>query len=152
MNSVLSIVIDNVMVTIMSTPLAFPAPRYVKRLKPPSGDCSLRRLCRVAGVNCRASGPWTQRVVWVVWGPVTQITAEASPRTGVEIHVAGKTTAVVRARYALAAMAYLLMDGVARESLRGVSWARPAPKPGRPKTGRALSVSERQRRYLANHD
>lgn len=54
-----------------------------------------------------------------------------------------------RARYVLGALAYGLHDLVARESVRGVAWAKPAPPKGRPKALLALNNAERQRRYRA---
>lgn len=51
------------------------------------------------------------------------------------------------ARAALAALAYGLCDSVARESIRGAQWARPAAPRGRPRSGRAKNTAERQRAF-----
>lgn len=51
------------------------------------------------------------------------------------------------ARYALTVLAYSLFDGVARASVAGQPWSRPAAPKGRPKLGRARSNAERQHAY-----
>gem|GEM_PF-2808169 len=57
-----------------------------------------------------------------------------------------------RARLALGALAYSIMDLVARESIRGAAWAAAAPPRGRASSGTALTNAERQRRYRAKHN
>lgn len=132
----------------MSIPLYFPIPRYVARLASGSSYRPLRYWCEVAGVRCKASGAWVERPVQVLAGPVA-IIAEASPGNRVAIRGPRNADRVSLARYALGALAYALMDGVARESIRGADWARPAARVGRPRTGRARNARERQRLFRA---
>jgi hypothetical protein len=132
----------------MSTALLYPPPEIVASLQA-KGALSLRALCALAGVPCRASGAWTERKVRLVRGTGLRIRKEPGDEGMVEIalpDVAGvrSTTA---ARAALGVLAYGLMDLVARESVRHADWARPAPPRGRPKTGLALPNRERQRRF-----
>lgn len=135
----------------MSIGLFFPVPRYVVRLPPSNAvPITLRALCTQAGVTCRASGTWTQRLVYVEHGEPA-VTAEASPRSAVLIRSSGSTKQE-RFRYALAALAFALMDLVARESIRSQAWAQPAQPRGRPRGGTALNTRERQRRHLRNKD
>lgn len=133
----------------MSTPLFFPVPRYVAHLPPSVAYRPLRYWCEVAGVRCKASGAWIDRPVQVRAGACA-IVAEASPGNRVSISGPSRGGRVSLARYALGALAYTLMDGVARESLRGEDWARPSAPVGRPRTGRARNSRERQRLLRAS--
>lgn len=134
----------------MNLPLFFPPPEYVLDLSEASADAqTLRSLCADAGVPCRASGVWTERPVVVVPGERYRIEAEAGDYGRVKIEVPAWLSLVDQKRHALGALAYGLMDLVARESLRGAAWARPANPRGRRSSGVALSTKERQRRYRA---
>lgn len=132
----------------MGTPLFFPPPVYVAHLDA-KGAVALSDLCRHAGVACKASGAWTERPVCVYGGSGYRIEAEPGGYGVVRIQVPAQLGEVERARHALAAMAYSLMDGVAREVVRGAAWAKPAKPVGRPRGGQALSGQARQRRYRA---
>lgn len=134
----------------MNLPLFFPPAVYVRDLSDDSiGAQSLRSLCEDAGVPCRASGAWTERRIVVVAGLRYRIEAEAGGYGLVKVEVPADLTPLDQKRHALGALAYGLMDLVARESLRGAVWARPAKPRGRPSRGMALSTKERQRRYRA---
>ncbi len=130
----------------MGTPLFFPPPVYVGHLDA-KGAVTLSDLCRRAGVACKASGAWTERPVIVYGGSGYRIEAEPGGYGVVRIQVPVRLGEVGRARHALAVMAYSLMDGVAREVVRGAAWAKPAKSVGRPRGDRVLSGKERQRRY-----
>jgi hypothetical protein len=132
----------------MATPLFFSPPRLVERVDARAAR-SLRELLAVAGAPCRASGRWTERRVRIVPGAAGVIEKEPGDWSPVRIGVPAGLSARDAARYAVAAMAYGLMDLVARESIRGQPWARPAPPRGRPATGTAMSNRERQRTYRA---
>ena len=132
----------------MSTPLFFPVPRYVAHLPPSAAYRPLRHWCEVAGVRCKASGAWVDRPVRLRSGPYA-IVAEASPGNRVTISAPSRR-GVSLARYALGALAYTLMDGVARQSVRGEDWTRPSARVGRPRTGRARNSRERQRLLRAS--
>ena len=139
----------------MSMPLFFPMPMPVAQLDNLDKALTLAEICQLAGVPCRASGPWTKRRVVMTSGETALILAEAAPRTGVMVqvprHFLGghlkQNSRIKQARYVLAALAYGAMDLVARESVRGALWARPGTPRGRPRTGKALSNCERQRRF-----
>lgn len=132
----------------MSTiPFYFPVPRYVPRLPRGKGYQSIFQWCTLAGIECRASGRWIERMVRVAPGPSAEIVAEASPNDAVFIQMPHHASPKECARYALAALAYALMDGVARESIRGATWARVSAHAGRPSTGQALNTRERQRLF-----
>lgn len=128
-------------------PFQFPVPRYSAHLRLTKPQ-TLLGLCEQALVPCRASGEWTQRKVGVVCGDALQIEAEPGYLGAVRITVPStECDPVDRARLALGALAYGLFDGVARATVAGQSWAKPAKPAGRPKTGRALTTAERQRRF-----
>jgi hypothetical protein len=133
----------------MSTPIFYPTPRIVQRVDT-SGAMTLRELLSLAGAPCRASGRWTERLVRIAPG-IAGIEREPGDWGAVRIGVHAGLSTRDAARYAAAAMAYGLMDLVARESLRGQPWARPAPARGRPRTGTAMTNRERQRLYRARH-
>jgi hypothetical protein len=126
-------------------PLFFPAPEYVVRLPASGQRRTLARLCEDAGIACRASGPWTQRDVRVCYGQPWAAHALPGDWAAVRLQVPG--SGVQGARQALAYLAYGLHDLVARESVRGLPWVAAAGRPGRPRSGRALSGAERQARY-----
>lgn len=104
-------------------------------------------LCSIAGVACRASGPWLQRMIAIERGSGYAISAEPGGFGGVHLHVPAGLTPTQAAQYGLAMLAYGLMDPVARESIRGQAWAKPSVPRGRPRTGTALSARERQRAF-----
>ena len=131
----------------MSTPLFFPAPRVLERVEV-RGAVPLRELLATAGVPCRASGPWTERLVRVVPG-AEGTEKEPGDWAPVRIGVPANLSRRDAARYAVAVLAYGLMDLVARESIRGQPWARPSAPRGRPRTGTASSNRERQRAHRA---
>jgi len=130
----------------MSTPLFFPSPRY-RRSLPTAGAVSVRELCALAGVPCRASGGWTERPVVVVRADAYAIEAQPGGWGAVRILVPRSLGRGEVHRHALAALAFGLMDPVARQSIRGQPWARPAMPRGRPATGTARSSRERQRTF-----
>ncbi|HEY7954685.1 MAG: hypothetical protein ACHQ17_10785 [Polyangia bacterium] len=132
----------------MSIPLFLPPARIVEHLDDRRA-IPLRELLAAAGVPCRATGRFTDRLVCVVPGKPGLIEREPGDWAAVRIGVPSGLSARNAARYASAVMAYGLMDLVARESLRGQLWARPTPPRGRPARGLALTGVERQRNYRA---
>jgi hypothetical protein len=131
----------------MRVPLYFPTPRVVERLDG-RGARPLHEWLARAGLPCRASGAWIDRPVRVVPGQ-SGIEREPGDWGRVRIGVPAGLSARDEARWAIAAMAYGLVDLVARESIRGQPWARPAAARGRPPSGTAKSNRERQRAYRA---
>ena len=131
----------------MATPIFYPPPRY--ELAPGRARAKIYRLhelCAAAGVTCRASGDWIRRRVFVRMGGEYDICAQPGYRGDVVVTVpAGKEKPA--ARQALAALAYGLFDGVAREGIRGAPWAHPTAPPGRPRSGQAKTTAERQRAF-----
>ena len=130
----------------MSIPLFYPVAKIVAKI-----DCSnaisLKEVCAAAGVSCRASGDWTERSVVIEQGqPGIGIVVEPGYKGAVLIGLP-QMSEKSAARIALGALAYGLMDLVARESIRGASWARLSAPPGRPKKLGAKSNSQRQRNF-----
>jgi hypothetical protein len=132
----------------MALPLFFPVPKFVPTVSR-AHALTLRQVCERAGVACRASGAWTLRPISIVAGDSISVTAEPGSWGAVQIEVPRGTSQQAAARLALGVLAYALMDGVARESIRGAAWAKPAPPRGRPRAGKALNIRERQRRHQA---
>ncbi len=131
----------------MSIALFLPLPSYVPHLlleKP----LTVRTLCGLAGVRCRASGQWTERKVEITAGSPIEVVAEPGDWGSVRIAIQSGSK-LAKARLALAIMAYSIHDVVALESIRGAEWSRVALPRGRPKTGLALTGGERQRRFRA---
>jgi|GEM_PF-1612778 len=136
----------------MTIPLFFPPVTYVQRLslRAPS---TIRQLCEIAGVECRASGAWTERQVEIVGGKELKITAEPGDwgKVMIEFGPMKLATKVGRqgAQIALAVLAYGMHDLAAKQSVIASSWTRIVSPKGRPKSDRALSGRERQRRFRA---
>jgi hypothetical protein len=135
----------------MSLPLHFPVPSYSPRLQTAVVN-TVRQLCELAGVACRASGAWTSRPVEIVPAEEPFIVAEPGGFGSVRVGVPKRhnKSPMHAARYALGALAYALFDGVARESIKSAEWSK-IEVLGRPKTARALTSAARQRRYRAAH-
>lgn len=130
----------------MAVPLFFPPVQYVPSL-PSAGAQSVRQLCEIAGIECRASGAWCDRQVsWETGGPM-HIKATPGSRGAVHITLPKPLAPVQLARELLVVMAYGVFDGVARESVRGVDWSRNITPRGRPKLARAKSNAQRQRAW-----
>ena len=71
----------------MSIPLFFPAVHYVPRLKRTATVMTLRALCDQAGVACKASGAWTDRVIMLSASNALRIVAEPGDGSAVLIAV-----------------------------------------------------------------
>ena len=69
----------------MSIPLFFPPILYVPRLHLSARAKSLRALCRSAGVVCKASGVWTERIVDLIPASDLRIVAEPGDWSPVQI-------------------------------------------------------------------
>ena len=133
----------------MSIPFFLPPPTYLPHLSVKK-PLTLTALCKLAGVPCRASGAWIEREVEIVSGRELSIVAEPGDWGRVRI-VMPASDRTYTARFALVVMAFALHDLVARESIKGAPWAAVTPPRGRRKTGRALTVRERQQRFRQNH-
>ena len=131
----------------MNAPLFTAIPAYVPTLSARNAT-PVRALCDQAEIPCKASGEWTQRLIVLHRGEGYRIVAEPGGYGIVHITVPKTLSTRDAARHALIALAYELMDGVARESVRGYLWARPAAKRGRPMSGTRKTVRERQRKFL----
>jgi hypothetical protein len=133
----------------MKIPLFFPTTIFVPSLNKDDA-IPLWRLCTLAGVPCRATGVWINRRVAIDYGADFAVLAEPGDWGVVRVRVPEKTESQFAARWAMAALAYGLMDGVARESIKGAVWARPALPPGRSSKGVAMNNRERQRKFQKN--
>ena len=132
----------------MISPIFFPKAKYVPTLST-GGAVTLRQLCADAGIPCRASGAWCDRMVTYYEADCMEIWAMPGPQGSVLMSLPKGMTKKENARMALLVMAYGLFDGVARESVRGVDWARKIKPAGRPKSCLAMSNKERQRAWRA---
>jgi len=140
----------------MKMPLFFPIPTRVRSVAESTHagtTLSLYDLCEQAQVPCKATGTWTMRNVTVHTpeksGVAPSIVCEPGSQGSVVITTPANLNPKDASRYALAAMAYGLFDFVARESVRGCSWARPTLPAGRKRSGTAKSNSVRQREFQA---
>jgi hypothetical protein len=137
----------------MSLPVFFPPGKPVAQLPPVEASTiwTTGELCRLAEVTCQASGSWTERQVELCeGGDISAILYEPGYCGRVRILVPSTVAADARAaaRYALGALAYSLMDLVARQSILGAAWTKPDRR-GRPKLplGLKLSNAQRQERF-----
>ena len=129
----------------MSIPFFYPPVIYVRELSQKT-PFTIRQLCQQAGIVCKASGSWADRLVEIVRGKDIKIVAEPGDWGKIRIEMQNDQR-MQQARLALAVLAYGMHDLVAKQSISGHDWANLAPPRGRPKKARALSVSERQRRF-----
>lgn len=113
----------------LPSPLFFAPARYVPLVHMDEACVrSIRKWCDIAGIDCKASGAWVERRVG--WMETPEMTLTAQPGYVGDVLI-GVPSRVVKhgekeiARYVLQVMAYSeLFDGVVRESVRGVTWAR----------------------------
>ena len=129
----------------MSIPLFFPPATFVPQLLL-STPVSIKALCELAGIECRASGAWTGREIETIEGGKLRVTAEPGDWGRVRIEIP-KGDPQKQALLALAVLAYGMHDLVAKQSLLGNKLISVAPPRGRPRKARPLSGSERQRRF-----
>jgi hypothetical protein len=109
----------------MTLPLFFPDPIYVPQI-PRRGALPLAEVCALAGVPCRATGRWTERLVIIESDekvPDGAVWAEPSGGTvRIIVPTAHSGSSRARARYALGVLAFVLFDAVSRASIRGQDW------------------------------
>jgi hypothetical protein len=137
-------------------PAVFPKVMIVKRVV--RGRAStVRSLCRVAGIDCRVTGPTAERRIYLRFTREIEIAREPGPFGFVSIGVPDKGTPAVstpavskeQAVLVLGILAYAVFDYAARESMRGRPEARLKLPLGRPRKARPLTGAERQRRWRA---
>ncbi len=133
----------------MSIPFFFPLPRVVPNINIDDA-MTLRSLLESAGAQCRASGRWTERLIVLVHGE-SGIERAPGDWGAVRIGIPQADSALAAARYAAAAMAYALMDVVARESIKGLPWTKPSAPRGRPPKPGAQTNAARQRSFRLRH-
>lgn len=128
----------------------FPAPGYRPRLEQ-APQATVRQLCERAGVACKASGARCER--GVSWKKGRELAIEAEPGHVGRVHVVLPSNKArsdqVAARNLLLVLAHGLHDGVAKESVRGVDWARRIAPCGRPRALRPKTNAQRQRDWRA---
>ena len=107
---------------------------------------TLRELCELAGVRCKATGAFTDRKVELAEGEEIRVLAEPGDWGRVKIFLKTGSKKSM-AMQALIVMAYGLHDLVAKESIRGESWVKLKAPVGRPKCTKPLLNKERQRRF-----
>jgi hypothetical protein len=120
-----------------------PPPQYRVKIRLKQA-LSLRQLCELAHVQCRASGAWVERKIEIVRAKDLQIIAEPGSWGNVRIEIPDSSYSN-RFALALNILAYGLHDLVARESIRGTDLSVVRPHRGRPRRGSAKSNRQRQR-------
>ena len=88
----------------------------------------MRQLCEAAGVPCKATGEWTKRIVCIFTSDEISAIREPGDWGVVWLNVPNNLSKIDRSRFALAYLAYGVLDPVARESIKGLVWARPSKK------------------------
>lgn len=111
---------------------------------------SIRELCRLVDIPCRASGIWANRQIAIQYGKECTIRSEPGDWGKVKVTLPAKTKRK-QAQIALCILAYGLHDLVAKESIKGLSWSRICPPSGRPRKKRALTNKECQKKYREKH-
>jgi hypothetical protein len=123
--------------------IAAKAPRGLPSGRKPS---TVRSLCRDAGIECRVTGPSTERKIYLCDG-LLDVVREPGSLGAVSIRLPCSDDKKKRAILALGILAYAVFDYVARESMRGRPEARQSLPLGRPRKAHPLSGAERQRRW-----
>lgn len=124
-------------------PIHFPKVMIVKKI--PRGGVDVAELCRMAGRECRVTGPAAHRRVKIQASPRLTISREPGPLGAVAIGIPRSTKKPFV--LALGVLAYAVFDYAARESVRGWSEMACSPPRGRPRSPRPLTGAERQRRW-----
>lgn len=131
----------------MTLPAFFPNVQYKARLSN-EGAIPLIDLCKMAGVECLATGAWTKKPIVLTKGDAAEILSEPGDWGVVQITTPNSLSQRDQARWALGALAYVLFNGVARASIAGLPWTKiREPRGRKPSNCRALSSSERQNKY-----
>jgi hypothetical protein len=107
---------------------------------------TVRSLCQEADIECRVTGPSTERVIYLRPARELEASREPGPSGSVSIGMPGSKKKE-QAILALGILAYAVFDYAARESMRGRPEARCSPSLGRPRKIHPLSGAERQRRW-----
>lgn len=129
----------------MGIPLFIPRPSIALAL-PAGDDVTLDELCDLAGVRCKVSGLSARRPLTMALAKEMCSVKLPGSLSPVWLGIP-KGTPKRRALLALGALAYGVFDYAARETLRGLPESRPTRGPGRPRSKKAMSGAERQRRY-----
>lgn len=102
----------------MSTPLFYPIPKYVKKVKSESSPATIAELCEINRISCKLTGNGANRQIFIEDSEKGFI--EIEPNDGaVRIGVPSEHSSE-REKYALAAMAYAVFDLAARASVKGI--------------------------------
>jgi len=129
----------------MGLPVFFPEPEI--NLTLPAGKrTTLKGLCVLAGVECRVTGLGAERTIFMASSQRMQIVRRPGALSDIWLGVPPGTTKR-RSLLALGMLAYGIFDYGARETLRGLPESRATLGAGRPRSPRALTNVERQRRY-----
>lgn len=135
---------------IMTLPLFFPTVQYVKTIDR-AAAIPLEKLCEQAGEQCQAFGAWTQRPIvlcTLAAGEPPWVHAEPGDWGAVEVGVPERGSDMLRAQWALGALAFVLFDGVARATVLGKKWAQiERPRGREPRARLAMTNSERQKGF-----
>jgi hypothetical protein len=122
-----------------------PPPVYVDKLILDNPH-TLKEVCQIAGVQCRASGSWTERLIEIVIAKQLKIIAEAGAWGSIRMEIP-ESRYKNRFQIALKLLAYGLHDLVARQSIRGSKISVLKPPAGRPKLSSHKSNRQRQRDF-----
>ena len=129
----------------MGLPVFFPQPEIVLEL-PAGKPTSLPELCRACGVPCKVTGLSARRPLRISETAELRVARIPGALSGIWVGIPPVPPAR-RALLALGLLAFSAFDYGARETLRGRPEAFPSTSAGRPRSRRALTAAERQRRH-----
>lgn len=125
-----------------------PPPTYVRQILDTSSFQTLNEWCEQAQIPCKASGGWTNQRLGLIDKASLCIEIDQSGQIGIGGLKFGETPTTI-ARYVLCIAAYHLHNLVAKESVRGRSWAKVTAPKGRVPQARVKTNAERQRTFRA---
>ena len=127
-------------------PAILPKVKIVKQARLEGRVLTVHSLCDMAKIECRVTGPSTERKVFLKVGDHIEATREPGPM-GVVTLTLPPGDDKSRSCLALGILAYSVFDYVARESMRGRPEAKSALPLGRPRKVHPATGAERQRRW-----
>lgn len=133
----------------MGLPVFFPEPEISLTL-PTGKRATLGGLCVLARVKCRVTGLGAERIILIAPSRNMRIVRRPGTLSEIWLGVPPGTTRQ-RSLLALGMLSYGAFDYGARETLRGLPESMATPRAGRPRSPRALTNVERQRRYRIRH-
>jgi hypothetical protein len=131
-------------------PAMFPSAAIVPKV-PGGRRLTVGSVCRLAGVECRATGPTAERRVYVRRADALEVSREPGCYGAVSVGVPRKKSPREEYLLVLAVLAYVVHDYAARESAAGLPEMRVSAPRGRPRKAHPMTGAERQRRWRLLH-